>query len=239
MCSCKSVPLYAKPFLIGFSASVIEYINQENRANAHPAPIAYFYCARNTTEPERADPEEVLRSLLEQLSSSDEDSPIRNPVVRAYEEKKKEAKGRKPERLALDEIVDVILALLETNPATIVIDALDECDPARRQDLFLALRKIIQKSANLVKVFVSSRDDHDIVHRLQNSPNLYIHSKDNSEDIGHFVHWQVIRAIEEEKLICGNVSESLRDQVIETLISKAEGMLVTLTCLAHSGDFHS
>ena len=215
-----------------FRSSVIEHINQENHTIA---PIAYFYCARNVAEPERADPDEVLRSILEQLSSSDESLPIRDPVVKAYKEKKKEAKGRSPERLTLDETVDVILELLETNPAIIVIDALDECDPARRQDLFLALRKIIQESASLVKVFVSSRDDHDIVHQLHDSPNLYIHSEDNGADIDRFVHSQVAQAIRDEKLICGNVSESLRDHVIKTLTSKAEGMLVTLT---HGDETH-
>ena len=213
--------------LIVSRASVIEYINQENRTNSQPTPIAYFYCARNTAEPERADPDEILRSILEQLSSSDADLPIRDPVVNAYKEKKNESKGRKPQKLTLDEAVDVILALLETNPAIIVIDALDECDSARRQLLFLALQKIIRRSANLVKVFVSSRDDHDIVHRLSNSPNLYINSNDNGKDIERFVHSQLDQRIKDEMLLCGVVSQSLKDHIIETLIAKAKGMLVS------------
>ena len=150
--------------------------------------------------------------------------------MKAYKEKEKEAKGRTPERLMLDEAVSIILALLETNPATIVIDALDECDPARRQGLFVALRKLIQESASLVKVFVSNRDDHDIAHRLENSPNLYIHSEENGEDIDRFVNSQVTQAIRDEKLICGKVTAALKDHIIKTLTSKAEGMLVYSEC---------
>lgn len=103
-------------------------------------------------------------------------------------------------------------------------------DPPRRQNLFLALRKIIQESASLVKVFVSSRDDHDIIHRLQNSPNLYIHSEDNGEDIDRFADSQVTPAIREEKLICGKVTRDLKDTIIKTLILKAEGMSVSSEC---------
>jgi len=210
-----------------FRSSLIEHLRQEDRENTQPAPIAYFYCVRNDAEPERANPDEILRSILEQLSCSKSGLPIREPVVQAYTEKKEEARGGNPEKLMRDETVEVILALLESNPATIIIDALDECDSARRQDLLLDIQRIIRESASLVKFFVSSRDDHDIVCRLANSPNLYINVKDNSKDIECFVHSEVTKAIDYEKLICGNVSNDLKDHIIETLISKAEGMWVS------------
>ena len=169
-------------------------------------------------------PDEILRCILEQLSSSDVSEPIREPVVRKYEEKKREAKGRNPEKLMLDETVDVILALLETNPATIVIDALDECDPHRRGELLDALSTIIRDSASLVKVFVSSRDDGDIVCQLADLPNVFIQASDNKADIERFVRTQLAEAIQKKRLIRGNVSEQLKGQIIETLIDGAQGM---------------
>ncbi|MCJ1378529.1 hypothetical protein MMC17_001628 [Xylographa soralifera] len=204
-------------------SSVIESFKKANLFVATPAPVAYFYCARDAAEPERALPDEIMRTILEQLSL-DPCLPIRDSVVRAYETKKREARGRNPEKLSLDETVDVILALLETNPATIIIDALDECHAERRQDLLLAMQKIIRRSQNLVKFFVSSRDDHDIVYRLSESPNLYISVHNNSADIERFVHFQVSKAIEEERILCGKVSSTLKDHVIQTLNTKAEGM---------------
>lgn len=187
-------------------------------------PIASFYCVRSTAEPERADPDEILRSILKQLSSPSPDLRIREPVVKAYKEKMEEAKEHNPEKLMLDETVEVILALLETNPAIIIIDALDECDPDRRHELFEALDTIIQQSASLVKVFVSSRDDGDIVCRLTLSLNVFIGTSDNEADIKCFVRTEVARAIKKKRLIKGIISEQLKDRIVETLIDGAHGM---------------
>ena len=169
-------------------------------------------------------PDEILRCILEQLSSPEASKPIRPPVVAQYKQKKREAKGRNPEKLTLEETQDTLLALLHINPATIVIDALDECDPYSRHELLDALDEITCKSASLVKVFVSSRDDGDIVCRLDNSPNVYIHAHDNKADIERFVHTKVTEAIEKKRLIRGKVSEQLQNQIIETLIDGAQGM---------------
>lgn len=215
------IPGSGKSMLV---AHVIEYLQERNLAHCNPAPLTYFYCARSPNEPERADPDECLRCILEQLSSAEEGLPIREPVSKAYLAKRKEAKGRKPEKLDLDETVDVIVALLKTNPATILIDGLDECEPTLRQRLLDGLSTIIKESDNVVKVFVSSRDDRDLVHRLAETPNLYIHATDNADDIQRFVHSRVDEAVSKGRLLCGRVSQNLRNSIVTTLIQKAEGM---------------
>jgi hypothetical protein len=207
-----------------FRSSLIEHLGHECPGNTQPVPIAYFYCVRNAAEPELANPDEILRSILKQLSIPEPDLRIREPVVKAYNEKQREAKGHNPEKLMLDETVEVILALLEINPAYIVIDALDECDPDRRHELFEALDTIIQQSASLVKVFVSSRDDGDIVCRLTLSPNVFIRTSDNKVDIESFARTEVAQAIKKKRLIKGNVSEQLEDRIIKILIDGAHGM---------------
>lgn len=193
--------------------------------NATSAPLfAYFYCSRDTAEPERSDPDHVMRSILEQLSSSDMEAPIRQPVLRAYLDRKREARGRRPDRLALDECTEIILQLLDTDPVVIVIDAMDECDPSRRQDPLLALKQIIRESASVVKIFVSSRDDKDIVNRMASASEVYIKAADNSKDIEYFTRSQVTRAIDEGRILGGEFSQTLQEQITETLISKANGM---------------
>ncbi|KAF7929613.1 hypothetical protein BELL_0068g00030 [Botrytis elliptica] len=203
---------------------VIEYLQSRAQQHQSSAPIAYFYCVRTVNEPERANPTEILRNILEQLCSLDAETPIREPVSKQYLARKKEARGRKPERLSLEETVNIILELLESNPATIVIDGLDECDPIKRNDLLLGLQKIITKSNNIVKVFVSSRDDHDLVHHLARSPNLYIHATDNTGDIILFIKSRIKEAIRQDKLLCGRVSSRLENIIIGKLIKKANGM---------------
>ncbi|PVH80192.1 hypothetical protein DL98DRAFT_208852 [Cadophora sp. DSE1049] len=212
------IPGSGKSMLI---AHVIEYLQSRS---IEEGGLAYFYCARSANEPERADPVELLRCLVEQMSCLSEDEPIQLPVAKAYKDRKKEARGRKPEKLSMDECVDVMLELLQLNPVTFIIDGLDECDPARRQDLLDAFQKLITDSDNIVKIFVSSRDDHDLVHRLSKTPNLYIRASDNRGDIESFVTFRVEEAIDKGRILCGKVPQDLRNIIAETLIRKAEGM---------------
>ncbi|MCJ1360834.1 MAG: hypothetical protein MMC33_010843, partial [Icmadophila ericetorum] len=118
----------------------------------------------------------------------------------------------------------LILALLEHNPATIVIDALDECIPACRYEILKTLDNIIQKSASLVKVFVSSRDDNDIVCRLNDSPNVIIHASDNGKDIERFIHFEVEKGIKDKRMLRGDISDELKNRIITTLAKGAKGM---------------
>jgi len=124
----------------------------------------------------------------------------------------------------LEEATKLIVSLVDHHPAVIVIDALDECDSAKRQDLLLALQTIVKISKNVVKIFLSSRDDNDLVSQLTQYPNVAIEAPDNKMDIENYVSFQIRKAIEEKRLLCGNVSEDLKTHVIETLIEKADGM---------------
>lgn len=206
--------------------TVIEYLSKEISTNTTSTPIAYFYCARSAAELERANPDEIMRCILKQLSCSKSDLPIREPVAKRYKEIKEEAsdEGCEPAKWTVKECVELILGLLESNPATIIIDALDECDPSRRHELLSAFEKIIQNSANVIKIFVSSRDDNDIVCRLANSPNVFIRASDNGEDIVRFVRTQVDQSIVDKRLLSGNVSDELQNRIITNLIKGAQGM---------------
>ena len=207
---------------------MVELLDKRGAANEASAPIAYFYCERNASEPQRADPDEVMRSLLKQLSCSKSDFPIKEPVVKMYRERQEEAEddGCDPAKLTINECVELILAILDNSPATIIIDALDECDPNRRHEVLMALDEIIQKSANLIKVFVSSRDDNDIVCRLVYSPNVFIRASDNGEDIKLYVQSEVRQCIADKRLLGGNLSEDMKTRIINTLIRGSQGMYV-------------
>lgn len=206
---------------------MIEHLNKERSNSRSPAPIGYFYCVRNTSEPERADPDEIMRSILKQLSSSTSAVAVREPVAAKYKELKKDADEtgcQEPSKLTMTECEELILELLSSNPATIIIDALDECDPVRRHELLEVLDNIIQESSNVVNVFVSSRDDNDIVCRLENSPNVIINATDNGKDIQRFIIFQVNQSIKNRRLLSGRVSDELKEQIISVLTKGAQGM---------------
>ena len=201
---------------------VIDDIQGRNDLNPTIAPLAYFYCAREAAEPERADPEKILHSIARQLSGTDTTKPIREAARQMYDNYKKD--GFNVKSLSLDQTVALILDLLGSNPATIIVDALDECDPSRRHELLDSFDEIIQKSANVVKILASSRDDGDILCRLETSPNIYINAEYNTADIKRFIRVEIALAIERKRLLSGRVSETLQNLIIESLERGAHGM---------------
>ena len=132
------------------------------------SPTAFFYCARSTAEPERAKPIEIMGALLRQLASSKPDLPIKEPVAKEYEtrEKKAEEDCSALKRLTVEDCTRLIIEITKDTPVTIVIDALDECEENIRYELLEALDNIISQSVKIVKVFVSSREDIDLVSTL-------------------------------------------------------------------------
>lgn len=207
-------------------STIVETFLTEKRKYPSSPPVAYFYCARNAAEAKRADPGEVLRAVVKQLSCSDSDMPIRDPVLQEYQLRRKEAEedGSEPAKLTIEDCTEIILDLTDQNPAIIIIDALDECDPLRRHELLSALKLIIDKSASLIKVLISSRDDMDIVLRLAGLPNIFIKADENKEDIDRFIYLEVEQAIRNKRLLNGRVPEELKDYIITKLINGAHGM---------------
>lgn len=134
-------------------------------SNLSVPPIAYFYCVRSEAERERAVPLEILRAILRQLSSTHIDFPVKEPIAKEYDNRKRKADedGSDPKELSMGDCVRLILELTENSPATIIIDALDECEDSTRHELLDALDNIVIQSAEIVKIFISSRDDVDIV----------------------------------------------------------------------------
>ncbi|KAI9670483.1 MAG: hypothetical protein M1817_004350 [Caeruleum heppii] len=224
-------------FSIGYPLSIITPITQTCNKTFYLGPedgslkektISYFYCARNNTEPERQDSDEILRCILKQLSCSDTGVAVRQPVAIAYKKKKQEAERRACpiRKLTYTETLESITTVLNGNPATIIIDALDECDPKRRHKLLQALVRILKESISVVKVFVASRDDGDIECRLAASPNISIRATDNHEDILRYILTEVDKAITDKALLRGNVSDGLRVRVVDTLAHGANGMFL-------------
>lgn len=125
---------------------------------------AFFYCARSAAEPERTKPSEIMGALLQQLASSMSELSIKESMIKEYETRRRKAEedGCPFQRLRVKDCTRLILELTKVNPATIIIDALDESENTRHE-LLEALNNIINKSANVVKILITSRDTNDIV----------------------------------------------------------------------------
>ncbi|KAK4118030.1 ankyrin [Parathielavia appendiculata] len=195
----------------------------DNRGPQSPPP-AYFYCSRNPAEPGRSDPKEILASIARQLSCVGPGLPLLPPTVAEHRKREREAFANKS--LRLQESRDLILQLAKHYPVVIiVIDALDECNPATRRQFLIAMESIVRDCSSLVKIFVSSRDDQDIVYKLQDYPNLELSSDKNRDDIAKFVESETNSMIESGTMLRYSTSkEELRQKIIKEVTSGAHGM---------------
>lgn len=218
-------------------STVIRQLLAESSACENAPPIAYFYCQRNTAEPQRSDPTEVLRAILRQLLCHIPLWQEASTTATEYRERKSEADedGFEIPRLDISETTNQIIEIASQMPVTILIDALDECRSDQRHKLLGALDVLLERSAHLVKVFVSSRDDLDIVLTLQKHPNIYINIDDNKNDIHRFIKFEIRKALSDRRLLKGAVSSELTELITDTLAMKARGMYVMFLALEIRG----
>ena len=196
---------------------------RDNRGPQSPPP-AYFYCSRNPAEPGRSDPKEILASIARQLSCLGPGLPLLQPTVAEYTKREKEAFAYKS--LRLQESRDLILQLAKHYPVvTIIVDALDECNPPTLSKLLNAMESILKGSSSLIKILVTSRDDKEIVYKLQAYPNLELSSNRNSGDIARFVESETDSMVESGALLRYSTSrEELRQRIIKEVTNGAHGM---------------
>lgn len=209
-------------------STIVQALMDDKSLNSATSAFAYFYCTRGEAEIARADPDEIMRAALKQLACFDASQPIHAAVLHEYNKRQRDADedGSDPSKLSLQDCKELVFKIADQIPIVVIIDALDECDPLRRHELLQALRDIVQKSNSLVKVMVSSRNDSDIVCRLSSVPNVHISSDDNGEDVDRFVKHELDKAIDEQRLLQGRVSASLRQRILESLRSRAHGMFL-------------
>jgi ankyrin repeat protein/predicted nucleic acid-binding protein len=191
------------------------------------APLAYFYCNASDPEPDRRSAEGVLRSLARQLSVCSLPSrQIHQAAIALYQQSIEQAKtdGFEIAKLKISQCVELILAVLVDNPATIVIDALDEVEEPKQ--LVDALDAIIGRSGNVIKVFMTTRDDPTIFAMVPAAKIIRVTDEYNRSDIRSFTIHTVDRAISEFKLLTGNVTTSLKEKLVESLVSGAEEMFL-------------
>lgn len=204
---------------------VIEDILSCYQQKQCPPPV-YFYCSRNPGESDRSNPQKILASIARQLSSLDKGKPLLAETIEAFQDFQDESPD--DEALIYRDIEKLINNLATYYPTiTIVLDALDECDPGQRRHLLTTLQDLLTSSPTLVKIFVSSRDDQDIVYRLNGYPNLAISSTRNHEDIVRFVNTETQSLIKTGNLLRSSPrKEELQAMIIDAVTARADGMLV-------------
>ena len=184
--------------------------------------LAYFYC--NRAEGTRRDPETILSALVHQLVQSESDKKmLLKPIVDAYELRK--SQGQQNSRLSLLESQALLVNLADVyEQITICIDALDEVEPSTRKNLLKALKFVMEKSKNLVKIFATTRMDVDIALQFEMFPRIELQPDDNASDIERFIKESIQISIDDRELLDGAVDDDLKGEICKVLGERSRGM---------------
>jgi hypothetical protein len=183
--------------------------------------LAFFYC--NRAEESRRDPESILRTLIQQLAQTPSEDKLLTSVLNIY--KDRENVGQLSSRLTLKECQDLLVQLMDAYPqTTICIDGLDEVDHKLRLELLEALKRVVERSNTVVKIFATTRMDTDILVQFEMFPRIELEPDDNIDDINRFVKEKVQGMIERKQLLHGTVPNALKDEICQVLCERSKGM---------------
>lgn len=195
------------------TSKVIDQIDSL-RETCNNEGFAFFYCNRN--EEERRKPLSVLRSYVRQLSTA-----VRSPghMRKQLRDLCRETR-RNGSDLGLDACKQQLLESVNLySKTTLVLDALDECEPESREQLVNMMQHLLTESKKPLKVFISSRPDGDIRDCFASVPTIEIQATNNQDDIEKFVNEEIVKHRRWD-----GISPSLREEVVTTLLGRSGGM---------------
>ncbi|KAJ8109292.1 hypothetical protein OPT61_g7566 [Boeremia exigua] len=204
----------------------IQELLRASVADQSRPPIAYFYCSKNNVGTLGRTAKDVIRDLLKQLTCRSLTGKVHDLVDEEYHRSKADAARHGVDLLApsMETCLSLLSTILNEQPALIVIDGIDELeDPSK---LLLELKDLVARSLSATKVLIASRDQPSIRPHIESYPGLTISSAHNAEDIEAFINTSLDRAIQEKRLLGGEVSVELRRFMTEALVSRASSMFL-------------
>ncbi|KAH7150348.1 hypothetical protein B0J13DRAFT_549955 [Dactylonectria estremocensis] len=209
-----------------FSVIVDQLLSDHDKNRDRPV-CAYFYCADTPSEPDRASPVAILRSILRQLAIDDEKSAIEPRVLSEYNTLADSLKSRtNVARLGKYECLKLIMELTADRTTYIALDAIDELREGGRAELIEALQRVVNESRGLVRVLVTSRNDAQIEGLLQSAIALRVSPSENGCDIENFIEAQLNAVVRSRRLLNGYASNSLLERIRKSLITGAQEMFL-------------
>ncbi|KAJ5196013.1 hypothetical protein N7449_006492 [Penicillium cf. viridicatum] len=198
---------------------------------ASPVTCAYFFCDDSNAEPERGRADSILRGLIRQLAVDSVTRSIDQAVLSSYEKRLEAAQRIRVDmaRLSVEECLSMLLDLTTTNPAYIVIDAIDQLGQDERAVLIETMKKLVDQSASIIKVFFTSCNNAHVEGLLLGTTKLRVTSDCVQTDVRGFANRQVEEANARRRVLNGTATNKLIDKMKEHLISRAGEMFLWVT----------
>lgn len=221
----RGVPGSGKSML---ASRVIDSLSEQS-TEMSMVQLAYFYCKRRSSEPERQCPRQILASILRQLTidTSGTDSLCRENMFSEFRQRQEKAEkdGFRMAPLRINESLRLIEDVTAVDPVFIVLDALDEVEEAHRYELIEALTSLIKNAQNVVKILVTSRDDDQIIRLLAEAETLFIGPSETKEDMALFIRHHIQKRKNDQTGFLSDISSAeFESQLYERLKDKAGEM---------------
>ena len=218
----------------GLIRRVIDHMRSK-RGHNHQGKLAFFYCsndkasANRTESYSRANPEEALRSIVSQLAISQRN---RTGVPILKEKYITFGPGSDQYRnLNYTDCVEILMAVSKDTPITIVLDAFDECDQDESPVLVQHLKDVVYRSPENVKIFISTRSFPGIEREIIPEQSIEVTAENNGDDVSTFIKETLGERIQQGDLLSGNVPSQLREDIENTLTSRAHNMFLYASLL--------
>jgi len=184
-------------------------------------PVAYFYC--DYGESASLEAIQILGSFVKQLLYRFEiPAVIKGLIQQAYTYDG--ADERKPVIEEVETILRTTFGLFAGHTIYFVLDGLDECPLPERSKILPILRNIVDFNDQVVKIFVSTREEVDTMQQLKDFPSICISDRRNTSDITRFVKDTVEQRQKESILTISD--PKLMHEIMNALIDGARGMYV-------------
>ena len=197
---------------LGFRSRIVDDLSAN--AIAHQVAIVYYYC--DYADHRSLQTHRILGTILKQLIPENEiPSEMEAKILRAYKDG-----TRIPET---SELVDLVCFLMQLWPVVyIVLDGLDECEKSPRQDILSFLERLATLANAIVHIFVSCRDEDQLLRSLKAYSRIQLTSAALETDIKSFVEGSVRARIVSRQLTVQN--PELEHQIVWELVQKSHGM---------------
>ena len=205
-------PGTGKTFL---TSAVVDQIQDKLSDKPKDEGLAFFYCDKNETR--RSQPLSILQSIVRQLSTTPKSPESTQTKLSELYSKCREGGTTFSTEICKEQIRTSLDIYEQT---TIVIDAMDECDPDSRDELIDALNSFVSESnIRPVKIFISSRPDPDIENQLEDTPNIGISASDNKSDIQKYLSAEMDKLAKKAPFF-----GRLKSKIMDALLEACQGM---------------
>ena len=209
---CSGIPGAGKTFI---ASMVIDHL--ESLAVERQFILAYEYCdyKYHPDQPGQA-LSSIAGSLLWKIMASQ--AKIPDDLIQLFQQNRGPDKTSQSSRLE-----EFLISFCNERQVYIVIDALDESgQTGDRRPLFKLLKRL---EATRAKFFYTTRPDQkDIERHLRDHPRIVVEASE--PDIISFLEQKIEERLEEEEELEDLLTQSLREEIISTLVARAHGMSV-------------